>query len=227
MRVSNSAPEVHLSRLEPIMSGSVRKERSRLMFSGKDRLGLNCRIASYFRDHGANIRSCSERLHDIDPIFGSQYIIEALGEDMSKIDEESIRKIGDECEDPIEEKMIRHPLTFVAPDQHGMLAKIGEFLLQRKISILANDTVTFMAPFPKELGGDGSDVRMATISLLIGLQAQRYEDHFESLKDGIEYLEHRFSWYIRLDEARAAKDRSCKAIEKRNSRSEILPFLFN
>jgi predicted amino acid-binding ACT domain protein len=192
-------PSVSLSRLPPVSSCHTGLERSMLRFSSEDRLGLNRGISTYLSEHGASIRACTERLLDVDRIFGSSYILEAPEQAMRTIDMDDLKEISQHCAPSITTQQRHYQLTVVAPDRPGILAAIDDVLFKRKVSILANDTVTFTTELSEKMGGSGTEIRVASASMLLGLEASHHDEVLDSLKDGLEYLEHRYHWYIRLE----------------------------
>lgn len=179
--------------------------RSIISFAGEYRNGIGQRIASRMNSLGATICSCSERYFQDSQAFGSTYIIEATPESMDAIERGSAEELDIDLESIEPASTTKYQLTFVAPDRQGILAIIGEMLLKRKIAVYSNDSVTFKAPLSEEMGGTGEETTIAAVNMLIGIDTLKHDEAFESLQDGLEYLEHRYHWYIRLERKKASK----------------------
>jgi hypothetical protein len=99
-------------------------------------------------------------------------------------------------------------LTLLAPDRKGILATVADTVLKRNVGILGTDAITFRTPKPAELEGPEGMIKICSLRMLLSVPESQYDETMEDLFDGLEYLEHRYHWYIQLEKRSPLKRES-------------------
>jgi predicted amino acid-binding ACT domain protein len=192
---------IHLDRTSDRPDETLDWDRSILMISGKDRLGLLMGASTCLRDHQLNIRfGTGESWNDL---HGSWLVVEGPRKSLAKLTEEDIRqsclRYEQEYDFPRHELNSDYELSVLAPDRPGIVASLAEMLLKRKIGILTNKTSLFRVPKPSELGGSGETLTMTSIKMTLGFSSLKEDEALRSLKQGLAFLEDRHHWFLELE----------------------------
>lgn len=201
-KLVNGCKYLNLS-VEPLPDSSQFKtKRSMITVSGFDRLGLVYGVSSILGERRLNVQDCSSRKHQ--DLHGAMYVVGASVDEVKPITPDEVLSKCDAITNDltVSPSGIQYKLSAIVPDSPGVLSTLTEFLFRKKIHIMENEAVTFETKGPGSLCNQSIVASSITLSLDFG---ENCEGRIQDLVDGLDYLESRYRWYLKLDKRTVSK----------------------